>query len=261
MQLDISHNAAGFTCGQQSARLAATLLVADRESSARSDSQSGATSSDVGTESHIPYTVTREYELKAEGAAKANSNVVAQVNFVPPAQKDYMIVKAEGSDRGTGIVRKVLDHETSMATQSDGHELTPANYDFALLGRETVDGHECYVLGLSPKREAVELVRGKAWVDASSFDIRRIAGETAKTPSFWIKKLNVTLNYGEVNGIWVQTSTQAIADVRVAGPHVLTSRELDVQRATFSARTQAPASVRTKRSRRDVADVATWVPR
>jgi hypothetical protein len=209
------------------------------------------------------YTVTREYQLLAQGSNQANSNVVAQINFVPPAQKDYTIVKAEGSDRGTGIVRKVLDHETSMATHNDGHELTLANYDFAVLGRETLDGHDCYVLSISPKREAVDLVRGKAWIDAKSFDIRRIAGETSKTPSFWIKKLNVTLNYGEVNGVWVQTSTQAIADVRVAGPHVLTSRELDVQRATFSAKAQPPATVRNQRSnpRHDVANAATWVAR
>ncbi len=209
----------------------------------------------------IAYTVTREYQLLAQGSNKANSSVVAQVSFVPPTQKDYTIIKAEGSDRGTGIVRKVLDHETSMATHSDGHELTPANYDFALLGRETIDGHDCYVLSISPKREAVELVRGKAWVDASSFNIRRIAGETAKNPSFWIKNLNVTLNYGEVNGVWVQTSTQAVADVRVAGPHVLTSRELDVQRATYSAKAQAPSMIRSQRSRHDVANAATWVAR
>lgn len=211
----------------------------------------------------IAYTVTREYQLLAEGSNKANSSVVAQVNFVPPAQKDYTIVKAEGSDRGTGIVRKVLDHETSMATHSDGHELTPANYDFSLLGRETIDGHDCYVLALSPKREAVDLVRGKAWIDAKSFDIRRIAGETSKNPSFWIKNLNITLNYGEVNGVWVQTSTQAVADVRIAGPHVLTSRELEVQTASFSAKTQAPSTIRNQHSnsRHDVASAATWVAR
>ena len=73
-----------------------------------------------------------------------------------------------------------------------------------------------------------------------SFDIRRIAGETAKSPSFWIKKLNVTLNYGEVNGVWLQTSTQAVADVRVAGPHVLTSRELDVQSCDLQREAQSP---------------------
>ncbi len=211
----------------------------------------------------VPYKVTREYELLSQGAAQANSQVVAEVSFVPPAAKEYTIVKTEGSDRGTSIVRKILDHEVTMATHADAHELSPANYDFTLIGRDTIDGHDCYLLGIAPKREAVELVRGRAWVDANTFDIRRIQGQTAKSPSFWIKNLNVTLNYGAVNGVWVQTSTQAVADVRIAGPHVLTSRELDVQRATYSARSQAPSKVRAQRSagRRAVADAATWVAR
>jgi hypothetical protein len=209
------------------------------------------------------YTVTREYLLSAEGAPQDKSSVVAQVSFVPPSAKEYTIVKAEGSDRGTGIVRKVLEHETSMATHPDQHELTPANYNFVLLGRESIGGRDCYVLGIAPKRDAVELVRGKAWIDAKTFDLRRIAGETSKSPSFWIKKLNVTLNYGEVNGVWVQTSTQAVADVRIAGPHVLTSREIDVQRSTVSAHEQSPSTIRNQRSNahRNVADAATWVAR
>lgn len=211
----------------------------------------------------IAYTVTREYQLGSDGAQQPTSKVVAQVNFVPPAAKDYNIVKAEGSDRGTSIVRKVLDHETSMTGHAEAHELTSANYDFALLGRETINGHDCYVLQLSPKREAVELVRGKAWVDANDFEILRIDGQTSKNPSFWIKKLNVTINYGQVNGVWVQTNTKAVADVRVAGPHVLTSRELDVQTGTFSARAQTPAKPRNQRSnsRRAVVDTAAWVAR
>jgi hypothetical protein len=211
----------------------------------------------------IGYTVTREYQLQAQGSAQANSQVVAQVSFVPPMAKEYTIVKSEGSDRGTGIVRKVLDHEVAMATHADANEISPVNYDFTLIGHDTIDGRDCYLLSIAPKREAVELVRGRAWVDANTFDIRRIQGQTAKSPSFWIKNLNVTLNYGAVNGVWLQTSTQAVADVRVAGTHVLTSRELDVQTATYSARSQGPAKVRAQRStgRRAVADAATWVAR
>lgn len=214
-------------------------------------------------EQSVPYTVTREYQLQARDAARASSQVVAQVSFVPPTQKDYTIVKSEGNDRGTGIIRKVLDHEVAMATHADANEISPANYDFTLVGHDTIDGHDCYLLGLTPKREAVELVRGRAWVDSTTFNIRRIQGQTAKSPSFWVKNLNVTLNYGEVNNVWVQTSTQAVADVRVAGPHVLTSRELDVQTGTYSARSQAPSKVRAQRSagRRAVADAATWVAR
>jgi Outer membrane lipoprotein-sorting protein len=211
----------------------------------------------------VAYTVTREYQLTAQGGDQADSQVVAQVSFTPPSAKDYTIVKAQGGDRGTGIVRKVLDHESSMAGDAQAHEVSAQNYNIALVGRETIDGHDCYVLQLSPKREALELVRGTAWVDASNFELRRIAGKTAKSPSFWIKNLNVTINYGEVKGVWLQTSTQATADVRIVGPHVLTSRELDVQTAAVSARVHTPAKATTRRSsaHRTVAEEATWVPR
>jgi len=211
----------------------------------------------------VAYMVTREYHLTAQGAGQADSEVVAQVNFTPPGAKDYTIFKSQGGDRATGIVRKVLDQESSMAGHTQSHEVSTQNYSIALAGRENIDGHDCYVLQLTPKRDTVELVRGKAWVDARSFELRRIAGKTAKSPSFWIKNLDVTVNYDEVKGVWLQTSTQATADVRIAGPHVLTSRELDVQTATFSASAQTSAKATNRRlnAHRTVADTATWVPR
>ena len=210
----------------------------------------------------VAYTVTREYQLAASGAAQPSSDVVAQVNFVPPAAKDYSIVKSEGSDRGAGIVRKVLDHEAEMAGHSERHEISRRNYDFALLGREPLDGHDCYVLQLTPKRQAVELINGKAWVDAHDFVIRQIQGATARNPSMWIKDLNLTINYGQVNGIWVQTSTRAVADVRFVGAHVLTSRELDVQPSLLNAQAKSQWQARQRRNNHHVeAETATWMAR
>ncbi len=211
----------------------------------------------------MAYTVTREYQLSAQGDQQPNSDVVAEVNVVPPASKDYTIVKAEGSDRGASIVRKVLDHETQMAGHPELHELTARNYDFALLGRESLNGHDCYVLQLTPKREAVELVRGKAWIDANTYALQRIQGATAKAPSLWIKNLTITVDYGDINGVHVQTATRAVADVRFAGPHVLSSKELDVRTSTVNAANHPAPRLRGNRSnvRRSVADTAAWVPR
>jgi hypothetical protein len=213
--------------------------------------------------SSVPYTVTREYQLAAQGATEADSKVVAQVSFTPPGAKDYAIMKEQGGGRGGDVVRKVLAHESEMAGHAQAHELSAQNYSFALAGRETIDGHDCYVLQLMPKRDSADLVRGKAWVDIGNFEIRRIAGQTAKSPSFWIKNLNVTVNYGAVNGVWVQTSSRAVADVRMAGPHVLTSRSLQLQTATFDARAHTSSKAHNQRSNahRAVADAATWVPR
>lgn len=209
----------------------------------------------------VAYTVTREYQLSAEGAQHPSSDVVAQVNVLPSA-KDYSIVKSEGSDRGTGIVRKVLEHEAEMAGHSEEHEISQRNYDFVLLGHESVDGHDCYVLQLTPKRQAVELINGRVWIDAQNFAMRQIKGATAKNPSMWIKGLNLTIKYGQVNGVWLQTSTQAVADVRFAGPHVLTSRELEVRPALLSAQAKAQWQARQRRNNHHVeADTAAWIAR
>ncbi len=218
-------------------------------------------------ESHnraVAYRVTREYQLSSAGAQQPDSEVLAQVNFVPPGSKDYVIVNSQGSERGTGIVRKVLEQESAMASHRDLHELTLRNYDFALLGRETVDGHDCYVLQLSPKRQAVELIRGRAWVDSKEFAVRKIEGAVAKNPSIWIKNINLTINYADVNGVWLQTATRAIADVRFVGSHVLTSRAVEVQTAAFSAQRQTlptPAAKQRSNAGHQVANTATWIVR
>jgi hypothetical protein len=220
----------------------------------------------VQTESRdrdIAYAVTREYQLSVPGAQNPSSNVVAQVNFVPPTAKDYTILKSEGSSRGESIVRKVLDHEAQMANHAEQHEVTARNYDFTLLGRETREGHDCYILQLIPKRQTAELIRGKVWVDAGDFTIQRMEGSPAKSPSMWVKNLTVTINYGDVSGVRVATSTKAVADIRFAGTHVLTSRELDLRTSSASARNQTPPLKPTRRSspRRAAADTATWVAR
>jgi hypothetical protein len=209
------------------------------------------------------YSVTREYRLSAPGTPNASSNVIAQVNFIPPGAKDYTILKSDGSSRGESIVRKVLDHEAQMAAHAEQHEVTARNYDFALLGRENIDGRDCYILQLMPKRQAVELIRGKVWVDAADFTLRRMQGEPAKSPSLWIKNLTVTVDYAQVNGVWVQTATKSVADIRFAGTHVLTSKELDLQTSVVNARNQ-PSVVKPgprSNARRATADSAVWVPR
>jgi hypothetical protein len=205
----------------------------------------------------VGYTVTREYQLAPEGASRPMSDVVAEVSYIPPGEKQYVIVKSEGKERGATIVRRVLDHEAAMTAHWQPYALTPENYDFTLLGRDTIDGHDCYLLQLTPRREAPELVRGKAWVDANDFEVRRIEGATAKNPSFWVKNLNLTINYAQVKGVWLETSTHAVAEVRFAGTHVLTSRELEVRRATLSARANKPPS--QQHHSYSAADAASWI--
>lgn len=180
----------------------------------------------------VSYQVIREYQLfgaNPSSADSANSDVVAEVNFSPPGRKDYRIRKSMGSKRGEQVVRRILEHEVEAA--SNGTQARAAlsrdNYNFNYVGEATLDGQPCYVLELSPKRRETNLLSGKVWIDRRSFLVHQIEGEVAKTPSWWLKKVRVKLTFADLDGMWLQTGMEAVADVRVVGTHTLTSRVLD----------------------------------
>jgi hypothetical protein len=94
---------------------------------------------------------------------------------------------------------------------------------------------------LTPKGKAKDLISGEVWVDKHSFFVRQIQGEVENTSSWWLKKVRIKLVFADLDGIWVQTSMEATADVRIIGAHTLTSRILDYRREDEVAATPVPA--------------------
>ena len=192
----------------------------------------------------VPYQIIREYRLSGAKDSKADSEVVAAVNFKPPDSEGYKIERYSGSGRGQQLVRSVLDHEIEVSSKNnkDRSAISRDNYTFTYIGEATLDGQSCYVLGLKPKRADKDLVSGQVWVDKHSFLIRQIQGDVEKTPSWWLKKVHITLAFTDLEGTWVQKSMEAIADVRLVGTHTLTSRILDYRRENEVAATPFPES-------------------
>lgn len=180
------------------------------------------------------YTVTREYKLfdderKAQDPAeKPNSAVVANVEFVPPDHKSFQIEKVEGSERGKSIVEHVLEGEAGKSAKGPA-SLSRENYDFKLAGEEIVNGRSCWVLNIKPLREEKNTIKGKAWVDKNTYLVQQVQGEMAKTPSWWLKKVAMTVQFGDAAGMWLPTGTYAVADVRFFGRHVLTSQAVEIK--------------------------------
>ena len=168
-----------------------------------------------------PYQVTREYKVFRGNDNQPTSEVMAQINFIPPDNKTYMITQTRGNSRGEKMVRELLDRETESAKKRRGSEITRMNYEFVLLRQENFGVAPEYVLRIVPKRKDKYLLRGQIWVDASTFHIRRIEGVPAKSPSFWIKDIHITLQYSELNGMWIPVSFDAIATVRLLGQYTL----------------------------------------
>jgi len=168
-----------------------------------------------------PYEVTREYKVFRGNDKEPTSEVRAQINFVPPDMKTYKITQARGNSRGEKMVRELLDRETESAKKGPGSQISRTNYDFVFLRQENFGVVPEYVLRIVPKRKDKYLLRGQIWVDASTFRIRRIEGVPAKSPSFWIKDIHITLQFAQLSGMWIPTSFDAIATVRLLGQYTL----------------------------------------
>ncbi len=194
-----------------------------------------------------PYIVTRDYKLFGKERAKAKSQVIADVTFVPPDSKKYAIQQTNGTKLGTKIVRRMLESEVEIAKDYSSTDISPDNYDLHFIREEQVSGQRCYVLELLPRRKDKNLLRGKIWVDANTYLLHRSEGEPAKKPSWWLRDVRITLFYGDVGGMWLQTALEATAKVRILGQHTMVSHDVkyrisELVAAGPSAQTSFPSS-------------------
>jgi hypothetical protein len=57
----------------------------------------------------------------------------------------------------------------------------------------------------------------------------------AKSPSWWVKDVNLVVNFGLMDGVWTQLASHAVADVRVLGKYTVQGQVLDLQASTAVA--------------------------
>jgi hypothetical protein len=100
--------------------------------------------------------------------------------------------------------------------------LTPANYNFQLLGSETLNGRLSYVLQVDPVSGSQYLYRGKIWVDAADGAVSRMEVQPAKNPSFWISQTLIHQTNSKIGDFWFPEQNQSETKVRVGGKAVLT---------------------------------------
>jgi hypothetical protein len=173
-----------------------------------------------------PYEVTRQYKVFQGDDPNPSLEATAQISFTPPDIKTFKITEEQGNPTGKKIVRAILEQEIASAKQGHKGEINRSNYDFVFLREQNFGAVPEYVLHIIPKRKEKGLLLGEIWVDATSYRIRQIVGIPVKTPSFWIKDVNITVQFAAVNGMWIPVVIDAIATLRFLGIYTLTGRDL-----------------------------------
>jgi hypothetical protein len=131
-------------------------------------------------------------------------------------------VIAEG---GSELIRRkvlhaALEGERDLTAGKAAGALTEANYVFADDG---IEG-EWARIRVTPRRKDRTLVEGVLLVSPETADLVEVRGHLARTPSFWVTKVQVQRRYGRVSGVRVPVSMDSRALVRLAGASTFSMR-------------------------------------
>jgi hypothetical protein len=128
-------------------------------------------------------------------------------------------VTAEGGSSlvRSKVLRAVLDREREMiaAGETARASLAHANYEFQPNG---VDDNGLANIVLSPRRKEPALVSGTMFLQPRDGELVRVQGLLAKSPSFWVKNVEIVRSYKRIEGVVVPVVVESTAHVRFAGP-------------------------------------------
>jgi hypothetical protein len=165
-----------------------------------------------------PYRAVRR--LEAENGTRAGW-LEAVTEYAPETGFRYEVTAEGGSEYiRTNVLRAVLEGEQEAVTRGEigRSSLGQENYTFQAAG---VDDEGLANVLLSPRRKERILVSGKMFLQPDDGSLVRLQGVLAKSPSFWIKNVEIVRSYARIEGAVVPVSLQSNAHVRFLGPATL----------------------------------------
>jgi hypothetical protein len=176
----------------------------------------------------IGYTVTESYAVFRGGdEVHPVAEMTVKTDYRKDSGKTYTIL----SEAGSTLVRKavlatILDNEKNINKPGtrEGSWITSANYQMKLKtdASQKVDGRDCFVLSITPRRKTPYLIEGTLWVDAIDYSIVQIQGVSSKSPSVFTGPTQMMRQYASVSGFAMATHARAVSNSFLLGETVVT---------------------------------------
>jgi hypothetical protein len=165
-----------------------------------------------------PYRATRRLE-----AVNGNRRgwLEAITEYSPEAGFRYEITAEGGSGFIRGkVLRAVLEAERDAIARGETARwsLARENYTFAPNG---VDAEGLVNVLLTPRRKDRVLVAGTMFLEPTNGDLVRLQGRLAKTPSLWVKDVDIVRSYQHVGDTVVPVHLESTAQLRLLGAATL----------------------------------------
>jgi hypothetical protein len=119
----------------------------------------------------------------------------------------------------SNVINRWLVSEVQRAQRGADPDsaLTQQNYKFSYKGEAEIFGHDAHIYQLKPRTKAAGLFKGKIYIDAASGSLLRAEGTLARSPSFFIKKVEFTSDFADIGGNWLPVELHSITYTRVIG--------------------------------------------
>ena len=170
----------------------------------------------------------------------------------------YEVTAEGGADYiRSKVLRAVLEGEQEAITrgETERSSLGRANYTFQSDG---IDDAGLANILVSPRRKERILVAGTMFLQPEDGRLVRLQRQLAKSPSFWIKNVDIVRSYDRIAGVVVPVALELTAQVQFLGPATLRMTyvysEIDGRRHHCSRRNLEDARRRMKAQARSFYD-------
>jgi hypothetical protein len=140
--------------------------------------------------------------------------------------KEYTVL----SQSGSGIIQRfglkpLLDSDKTINLPGNIEKswFTSANYEMKLKpgGVQRLNGRDCYVLAITPRAQAPNLIIGTLWADAKDGSLVQIEGVASKSPSAFSGAPHMMRQYANVNGFAMPLHARAESTSMLLGQSVI----------------------------------------
>ena len=159
-------------------------------------------------------------QLEATGSGQRGW-LEARTEFSPGSGMRYEVTAEGGSGLiRSRVLRSLLEQERDLIAKGDADTIAIDSSNYRFEGGGTSDDGLVRVM-LHPLRQHRALIAGAMFLSPDDGELVRVEGRLAKSPSFWLKRVDVVRTYARINGVLVPVSLQSTAQVRLLGGSTL----------------------------------------
>jgi hypothetical protein len=173
------------------------------------------------------YSVTEHYAVfRSHDEVHPAAEMIVKTVYRKGSGKSYTILSQNGSPLlRREVLATLLEHERRMSQPGNVETalIDSANYDIKLTSdpHRTLEGRDCLVVSLSPRRSTPFLIKGTLWVDARDYAIVQLEGTATKSLFFLASAAQVSRQYANVSGFPMATHARAVSNSVLLGQTVV----------------------------------------